>query len=89
MLLKWIANRVFNPSSLARIIYRTFDIDYFLKHRPDYGIVKPINLDDEGAESMRQELELVFNKPGWFKTVYPTSEPSKLSQSRRKYFQLW
>ena len=87
--LKLIASRVFKPDSLARIIYKTFDIDHFLKHQPDYGVVKPISLDAEGAKSMRQELELVFNKTGRSKTVCPISEPSKLTQARRKYLQLW
>ena len=59
-----IASHVFNSASLARIIYTTFSIDHFLKHQPDFGVMKPINLDGEGAKRMRQELELVFNKPG-------------------------
>ena len=85
VLLKLIASRVFNPDSLARIIYSIFYLDHFLKHQPEYGVVKPISLDNEGAKRMRQELALVFNKPGWFQTVCTISGPSKLSQARRKY----
>lgn len=63
-------------------------MDYFLSHHPDFGLVNALTLDGEGQMHIRQELELVFHKPGMFKLMFPTSKAATAKSCRRQYPQL-
>lgn len=88
-LLTHIASLIFKADSLARTMYRGFDIVHFLDLHPDYGLENPPNFNGTGAMHIHQELELVFNKPGWSKLVPHIQKPSRLISGRRKYPKLW
>ena len=68
-----IASHVFRADALARVIYKVFSLDYFLQQNPDYGLLKTLTLDEEGAKRIHQEMQLVFYKPGELKLVSPKS----------------
>lgn len=58
------ASCVFQSNTLSRIIYRVFDVDFFLTNHPSYGLVSTLTPDREGAMHIAEEKELVFNKTG-------------------------
>jgi hypothetical protein len=39
-------------------------LDDFLKTNPDFGIVRPITFDNEGARRLDEEKHLVFTQNG-------------------------
>ena len=64
MLLIVIASCVFQSNTLSRIIYRVFDVDFFLTNHPSYGLVSTLTPDREGAMHIAEEKDLVFNRSG-------------------------
>ena len=77
ILLTLIASRIFNVDALSRVIYRVFDITHFLDLHLDFGLVSALSSGIKGAIHIRQELELVFNKPGQSKLVSTVAKAAK------------
>lgn len=86
ILLTHIASHIFKADALTRVIYRVFDITHFLDVHPDFGLVSALSSVNEGAVLIRQELELVFKKPGQSKLVSPTAKAGKAKSMLQELF---
>lgn len=63
-LLTLIAHLVFKPNALSRIMHKARDLEVLLQNRPDVGLIQKISSMKDGAVRLREEIVVVFDKPG-------------------------